>query len=759
MYATPPPPSEYVMSRREIAAAAYPQSQPQTQTPRLTSNTGLGLGLVHKEGNREDKNDWRLGEEEIDEKKEGEGEGATDEADGMLFADNFNDDFDWADDPWGGDDPLPPPPVAASVSASSIFPFTFTSDAAPAGAGVRRMEGVEDYEDRNKVKEKDGNKDLASGGLGQGQDQGQERSRSTPSQILAPTPTSVPASLSVPVLMPLTNLTDFTALAAHVWIDGIKDPRTGRYIRGRQPFLTRRLDKKGQPLSPAVVVGARPVGVLEAMASDGKVRLQPPVAEAVAMAVATRSEDIGSSVGSSSSLSVAGAGEQSTGGQSLYTGDTFGPADVHGERGSDRDRGRDSGRGRGREELEGRKSAESKVRLVSQASAVVTPTSSESASGAVAAVGRGSAADSGSTGIGIGIGIGTAPSTNDDDFFGDLPSPSSFRRRSARISSSQTTQSQSQSQSPLPPQGKPQSQSLVPPLTAPLSGSDKLKLKTVPSFSSLSTPLTASQGASSRLPETNSLLPTAGRRDRVGRESGGRTETKRGENDLFGEFSGVDSLSGSDSGSRTVGKSVSVSASVSVDWGASLAALNERIKRDQAAADADRERDREAAEQNERERPVPAPVPAPSSDVDMDIDGADPFAVLSLRSSARSELDASDAKRAKKHQVVSVQARLAGRQRVLAEAQASRKLVDARSKETYARLREQGARAVESSLFSKETEGGGALRGKGEVKPIAAAGTNEDKNSAGNPTIRILPKTNKDSDREVEEEEDDGLWS
>ena len=93
----------------------------------------------------------------------------------------------------------------------------------------------------------------------------------------------------------LSNLSDYTLLASHVWVDGIRDPGTGRYLVGgsvthlsihplthpiispsllthlyhlyhvgHTPLLTRRVDRKTtHPMvdaSGALIAGARPVG-------------------------------------------------------------------------------------------------------------------------------------------------------------------------------------------------------------------------------------------------------------------------------------------------------------------------------------------------------------------------------------------------------------------------------------------------------------------------------------------------------------------
>ena len=76
------------------------------------------------------------------------------------------------------------------------------------------------------------------------------------------------------------KLIDFTEMASHVWIDGIRDPSTGRYLTGRTPllFITKRglVGEHGKE-EDSLTMGGRPVGALERMQERGLVSLQPPV--------------------------------------------------------------------------------------------------------------------------------------------------------------------------------------------------------------------------------------------------------------------------------------------------------------------------------------------------------------------------------------------------------------------------------------------------------------------------------------------------
>ena len=85
----------------------------------------------------------------------------------------------------------------------------------------------------------------------------------------------------------LSPLVDYTEMASHVWIDGIRDPTTGRYLTGHTPFLflTKRASGRNTGGSASVslsgtdeevlVMGGRSQGSLEMMVADGLVLLQP----------------------------------------------------------------------------------------------------------------------------------------------------------------------------------------------------------------------------------------------------------------------------------------------------------------------------------------------------------------------------------------------------------------------------------------------------------------------------------------------------
>jgi hypothetical protein len=86
------------------------------------------------------------------------------------------------------------------------------------------------------------------------------------------------ASAKVKPLM--GKLIDFTEMASHVWIDGIRDPSTGRYLTGRTPLLF--ITKRGQvgehgKEEDSLTMGGRPLGALERMQERGLVSLQPPI--------------------------------------------------------------------------------------------------------------------------------------------------------------------------------------------------------------------------------------------------------------------------------------------------------------------------------------------------------------------------------------------------------------------------------------------------------------------------------------------------
>ena len=80
----------------------------------------------------------------------------------------------------------------------------------------------------------------------------------------------------------LSNIIDFTEMATHVWVDGIRDPMTGRYLNGYTPFLylTKRAINRNTNIiidEDSVAMGGRPIGILEKLVKDGIVSLQPPI--------------------------------------------------------------------------------------------------------------------------------------------------------------------------------------------------------------------------------------------------------------------------------------------------------------------------------------------------------------------------------------------------------------------------------------------------------------------------------------------------
>ena len=54
---------------------------------------------------------------------------------------------------------------------------------------------------------------------------------------------AVPAARAAAVAARLRNVSDYTLLASHVWVDGVRDGRTGRYLPNRTPFLTKRVHR------------------------------------------------------------------------------------------------------------------------------------------------------------------------------------------------------------------------------------------------------------------------------------------------------------------------------------------------------------------------------------------------------------------------------------------------------------------------------------------------------------------------------------
>ena len=61
---------------------------------------------------------------------------------------------------------------------------------------------------------------------------------------------AVPAARAAAVAARLCNVSDYTLLASHVWVDGVRDGRTGRYLPHRTPFLTKRVHRSCVLLTP-----------------------------------------------------------------------------------------------------------------------------------------------------------------------------------------------------------------------------------------------------------------------------------------------------------------------------------------------------------------------------------------------------------------------------------------------------------------------------------------------------------------------------
>ena len=91
----------------------------------------------------------------------------------------------------------------------------------------------------------------------------------------------ISASVAAAKVKPLMGkVIDFTEMASHVWIDGIRDPSNGRYLPGRTPLLF--ITKRGQvgehgKEEDSLTMGGRPLGALERMQERGVVSLQPPI--------------------------------------------------------------------------------------------------------------------------------------------------------------------------------------------------------------------------------------------------------------------------------------------------------------------------------------------------------------------------------------------------------------------------------------------------------------------------------------------------
>ena len=80
----------------------------------------------------------------------------------------------------------------------------------------------------------------------------------------------------------LSNVVDYTEMATHVWIDGIRNPLTGRYLLGYTPFLyltKRAINRNANSVSDedSLAMGGRPLGSIEKMMKEKNVLFQPPI--------------------------------------------------------------------------------------------------------------------------------------------------------------------------------------------------------------------------------------------------------------------------------------------------------------------------------------------------------------------------------------------------------------------------------------------------------------------------------------------------
>jgi hypothetical protein len=93
----------------------------------------------------------------------------------------------------------------------------------------------------------------------------------------------------------LNRLLDYTEMASHVWIDGIRDPSSGRYLCGQTPFLF--ISKRAMPgengkEEDSLTMGGRPPKSLERMQSLGVVQLQPAVARSTPSGKKVKIEEV-----------------------------------------------------------------------------------------------------------------------------------------------------------------------------------------------------------------------------------------------------------------------------------------------------------------------------------------------------------------------------------------------------------------------------------------------------------------------------------
>lgn len=91
------------------------------------------------------------------------------------------------------------------------------------------------------------------------------------------------------------KLLDYTEMASHVWIDGIRDPSTGRYLCGQTPllFITKRaIPGENGKEEDSLTMGGRPPRSLEKMQSKGVVQLQPAVARSAPSGKKVKIEEV-----------------------------------------------------------------------------------------------------------------------------------------------------------------------------------------------------------------------------------------------------------------------------------------------------------------------------------------------------------------------------------------------------------------------------------------------------------------------------------
>lgn len=93
----------------------------------------------------------------------------------------------------------------------------------------------------------------------------------------------------------LNKLLDYTVMASHVWIDGIRDPSTGRYLCGQTPFLF--ISKRAMPgengkEEDSLTMGGRPPRSLEKMQAMGVVQLQPAVVRLIPTGKKVKIEEV-----------------------------------------------------------------------------------------------------------------------------------------------------------------------------------------------------------------------------------------------------------------------------------------------------------------------------------------------------------------------------------------------------------------------------------------------------------------------------------